>query len=155
MIKDHPRTCGEKALPFTDFIAIIGSPPHMRGKDDINLCRCRKLGITPAHAGKSQLSNLTQIYLIGSPPHMRGKATSSDFVGFAERITPAHAGKSRAPPPPSVLGSDHPRTCGEKAIHDLPTTLELGSPPHMRGKGLELDCYKSGRRITPAHAGKR
>ena len=30
----------------------LGSPPHMRGKVDINNHRNPILGITPAHAGK-------------------------------------------------------------------------------------------------------
>ena len=31
--RDHPRTCGEKALPWDFVCKMVGSPPHMRGKD--------------------------------------------------------------------------------------------------------------------------
>ena len=30
--QDHPRTCGEKTLPWIRTYSTMGSPPHMRGK---------------------------------------------------------------------------------------------------------------------------
>ena len=33
LIKDHPRTCGEKFLLLLKRYHFCGSPPHMRGKD--------------------------------------------------------------------------------------------------------------------------
>ena len=93
-LQDHPRTCGEKAIPSREWKASPGSPPHMRGKvSGVMVYRVRP-GITPAHAGK-RAANVSEvpldkdhprtcgekaIYLLvggcraGSPPHMRGKA---------------------------------------------------------------------------------
>ena len=56
--KDHPRLCGEK-----DFGTIFnrrsqGSPPPMRGKGRVILCKKVRRGITPAYAGKSFRENL-------------------------------------------------------------------------------------------------
>ena len=33
--QDHPRTCGEKVQSFCLSEKILGSPPHMRGKDKL------------------------------------------------------------------------------------------------------------------------
>ena len=31
--EDHPRTCGEKAFWCLYCLSVVGSPPHMRGKE--------------------------------------------------------------------------------------------------------------------------
>ena len=71
-------------------------------------------GITPAHAGKSFITNIVTSaprdhprtcgekvdfllfanVAIGSPPHMRGKGHNIIIRFHSVRITPAHAGKS-------------------------------------------------------------
>ena len=51
--QDHPRVCGEKALPASWRLPVPGSPPRMRGKADFDVCSDRQCGITPAYAGKS------------------------------------------------------------------------------------------------------
>ena len=33
---DHPRMCGEKSPPALLLLTVMGSPPHVRGKDRIN-----------------------------------------------------------------------------------------------------------------------
>ena len=50
--RDHPRTCGEKSLILVNGGAVMGSPPHMRGKVSIPFAGCSRQRITPAHAGK-------------------------------------------------------------------------------------------------------
>ena len=47
-----------------------------------------------------------------------------------------------------------PRLCGEKLAKPFPAKSFLGSPPPMRGKGLNADgdTFEAG--ITPAYAGK-
>ena len=47
----------------------------MRGKDRTFLPLCRKVGITPAYAGKSDRDFVAVHKFIGSPPPMRGKET--------------------------------------------------------------------------------
>ena len=116
IIRDHPRTCGEKAPLWVNKFHDRGSPPHMRGKVRLLLAGLSLLGITPAHAGKSfsvfvfgpsvgdhprtcgEKIEEAKYYIEakGSPPHMRGKDPPSYKLHLDVRITPAHAGK-RAP----------------------------------------------------------
>ena len=49
---------------------------------------------------------------------------------------------------------DHPRTCGENFNILSCVPCAKGSPPHLRGKQVEVDGYKVGGGITPAPAGK-
>ena len=131
---DHPRTCGEKFPSFSPAVHPDGSPPHMRGKAVPIVPATFPIGITPAHAGKSQ--NVLHCGALlkdhprtcgekrwhrefaknqpGSPPHMRGKVGGSSSSICLSRITPAHAGKSFSYCSRNVSDWDHPRTCGEK-----------------------------------------
>ena len=52
MDQDHPRTCGEKILLKSFCHSLLGSPPHMRGKDVMISPELDSGRITPAHAGK-------------------------------------------------------------------------------------------------------
>ena len=55
-LRDHPRLCGEKFRIHSFITCQPGSPPPMRGKDYTPHCvKCQE-GITPAYAGKRQLS---------------------------------------------------------------------------------------------------
>ena len=86
---------------------------------------------------------------------MRGKVELNTDCLDTLRITPAHAGKSLSVKIVCLSIWDHPRTCGEKSVHATFRKLTLGSPPHMRGKGMKLAISRDNLRITPAHAGKR
>ena len=44
--------------------------------------------------------------------------------------------------------------CGEKVVPLVCTTCDMGSPPHVRGKGIVGICVVLPERITPAYAGK-
>ena len=66
---------------------------------------------------------------------MRGKGHCTMVDGEKKRITPAHAGKRVPFVGIQSSSQDHPRTCGEKTVEVAPEVKELGSPPHMRGKG--------------------
>ena len=147
----------------------------MRGKALYPTISKIKLGITPAYAGKRfTIANAphtvrdhprlcgekitrptTQKDRSGSPPPMRGKAFHDIFSLRIIRITPAYAGKSVAYPVHSDSGRDHPRLCGEKLLLFARRVLFLGSPPPMRGKGIEHRFRILAPRITPAYAGKR
>ena len=112
--KDHPRLCGEKIFLCFVIMALIGSPPPMRGKDQAFQPLYMQHRITPAYAGKSvaqaalnvimrdhprlcgEKMRTKQLHLTqrGSPPPMRGKVPKiEDGIDFI-RITPAYAGKS-------------------------------------------------------------
>ena len=131
-----------------------GSPPHVRGKENVTGPELGRTRITPAYAGKSKSTFIgqspaedhprvcgeksktkdTAAYTPGSPPHVRGKATRRCILQQLRGITPACAGKSR---------SLHARS-----------SASLGSPPRMRGKGLFVRACDFCFRITPAYAGK-
>ena len=49
---DHPRVCGEKTLLRVVKMFAEGSPPRMRGKGERKTGKTRRVGITPAYAGK-------------------------------------------------------------------------------------------------------
>ena len=62
LVKDHPRTCGEKLILRSTQYKADGSPPHMRGKAASSDCADNRARITPAHAGKSGYNKfVTQI----------------------------------------------------------------------------------------------
>ena len=133
--RDHPRTRGEKAHHALGGDAVIGSPPHTRGKVGDDHVVHPHGGITPAHAGKrcAHLQPhrcgkdhprtrgekvprwLTRCSWLGSPPHTRGKALPFAAVVGRGGITPAHAGKSSGIRCWWLHSGDHPRTRGEKA----------------------------------------
>ena len=57
-VRDHPRLCGEKRCRQALRCSSAGSPPPMRGKGDIEEKWVMANRITPAYAGKRQLSTL-------------------------------------------------------------------------------------------------
>ena len=132
--EDHPRVCGEKSGSCFFLSIVLGSPPRMRGKGNVNLRTPNFSGITPAYAGKSTSSvplalllkdhprvcgEKTRPYRMpqtspGSPPRMRGKAEKSTSRKKSTGITPAYAGKRLLLPIRCFRIWDHPRVCGEK-----------------------------------------
>ena len=146
----------------------------MRGKAECLTCCRFAHGITPAYAGKSESIDIQgeierdhprvcgekffahsfQFCLAGSPPRMRGKETLFPALTPFFRITPAYAGKSRPSAYNSTMKQDHPRVCGEKLFCIRCIARMVGSPPRMRGKGLDYYVPQFANRITPAYAGK-
>ena len=51
-LRDHPRVCGEKTACGLPWLLPWGSPPRVRGKENINDKPAISCGITPACAGK-------------------------------------------------------------------------------------------------------
>ena len=50
---DHPRVCGEKRCVGFAHGYRLGSPPRMRGKENVTGQELGRTRITPAYAGKS------------------------------------------------------------------------------------------------------
>ena len=71
-----------------------------------------------------------------------------------DRITPAPAGKTIRTGTCGCCKQDHPRTCGENIHRYTSFGLQIGSPPHLRGKLLVCIFIVPKSRITPAPAGK-
>ena len=96
------------------FLAVLGSPPQVRGKRIFEFGLGANIGITPAGAGKTMCvttrtktlqdhprrcgeNNDTvqfQIKEKGSPPQVRGKPRAKFLRAKTYRITPAGAGKT-------------------------------------------------------------
>ena len=91
----------------------------------------------------------------GSPPRMRGKVFSAASSSHSAGITPAYAGKRQSTGCKAENRRDHPRICGEKFHFAVRIACALGSPPHMRGKGMRYCPPRPRWWITPAYAGKR
>ena len=147
----------------------------MRGKGVVHVFVPEKLGITPAYAGKSFMwtkfcretrdhprvcgekgkNHPRKPYCEGLPPRVRGKDGVNDSAQAVTGITPACAGKRAGAGLSPCKYQDHPRVCGEKPFVTGRSTVLMGSPPRMRGKGCctHLVIFVDG--ITPAYAGKR
>ena len=111
LFPDHPRSHGENFLKSGSLARMRGSPPRMRGKPDAKLSQVPDVGITPAHAGKTQGiprvtarklritpartgKTLKPVLAMGSPPHARGKQQVAPAVDEVGGITPARTGKT-------------------------------------------------------------
>ena len=126
----------------------------MRGKLHAVPCAVFRVGITPAHAGKTLLTPLrnprsgdhpracgenrrigrVSAAQEGSPPRMRGKRSRDWHKRSGQGITPAHAGKTARCPAGTATQRDHPRACGENETAKAWAEGDEGSPPRMRGK---------------------
>ena len=146
----------------------------MRGKGKFHCFVRGNDRITPACAGKRVKQYLSQAYgyrhprtcgekyrenteamrVQGSPPRMRGQVRAIVDAALEGGITPAHAGKRAAADFRLGTIRDHPRVCGEKIRKKRQANCTMGSPPHMRGKGLFAADTIADFRITPAYAGK-
>ena len=135
-IWDHPRLCGEKSCTSSRVRNGTGSPPPMRGKDVYTPSFTAVLRITPAYAGKRQITvhsvcssqdhprlcgeKSSMVHRpckkTGSPPPMRGKVKKEIKKIQEQRITPAYAGKSFRRLSDLFSVQDHPRLCGEKKV---------------------------------------
>ena len=72
LILDHPRMCGEKTKMAAGETYEEGSPPRMRGKADLPEEDLQKFRITPAYAGKSEMTT-SQIACTWDHPRVCGE----------------------------------------------------------------------------------
>ena len=70
---DHPRVCGEKCRFQLAVRNPLGSPPRMRGKGFLALCRQLFGRDHPRVCGEKEAFSPAEIKYWGSPPRMRGK----------------------------------------------------------------------------------
>ena len=133
LTQDHPRRCGENGYSDTAFKPPAGSPPQVRGKPQLRTNGFRRIGITPAGAGKTGCRDATgksrkdhprrcgenspssakKAAAGGSPPQVRGKLNDLDIDEKVAWITPAGAGKTVYRFCFCLFLQDHPRRCGE------------------------------------------
>ena len=86
---------------------------------------------------------------------MRGKVFFASVCVDFSGITPAHAGKSVRVRGLPAGREDHPRTCGEKRSRASSGKVNLGSPPHMRGKVSDLREGAASHRDHPRTCGEK
>ena len=154
--------------------AARGLPPRARGRP----VHARGLGpgrgTTPACAGKTAVGELLRAVegdyprvrgedddrpglwetRLGLPPRARGRpdVLGTDFPTMG--TTPACAGKTSGVCPGRACRRDYPRVRGEDISALAITAGQVGLPPRARGRRLQDGTGNTGRRTTPACAGK-
>ena len=151
-----------------------GSSPLTRGKRPPAADRLRRLGLIPAHAGKTSRlcsfrsprpahprsrgencgARVKPRGVGGSSPLTRGKHRNG-VLGFGKHgLIPAHAGKTSAQTTQAPVTAAHPRSRGENKRKLRLFTDEEGSSPLTRGKPGPHARRCRDRGLIPAHAGK-
>ena len=170
----HPRSRGENSECCRSSSARAGSSPLTRGKRFESRAVDRRLGLIPAHAGKTTLRTCSTIafrahprsrgenWLLvalrvgveGSSPLTRGKRGEGEQGGPLAGLIPAHAGKTARLPHLARARRAHPRSRGENFTFGLSNRVVTGSSPLTRGKRGRASARSSLRGLIPAHAGK-
>ena len=173
--EDHPRACGEQIQRHVMLVRPRGSPPRVRGTGTSHSLRLSCFRITPARAGNSPEAGRTKDQCkdhpracgeqwldltegpggLGSPPRVRGTVLQRLSLYHLARITPARAGNRALNRGYEQARSDHPRACGEQGCSFDCKPPGLGSPPRVRGTGLNYYGTYPKNGITPARAGNR
>ena len=129
----HPRACGENHGTTDNPEQGGGSSPRMRGKRSSRRWSMSRMGLIPAHAGKTPRVHRDRygprahpracgenvprvskpVISPGSSPRMRGKLAWSLVLTRLPGLIPAHAGKTGMVARIDALTRAHPRACGE------------------------------------------
>ena len=170
----HPRSRGENPAPTSCGCEPTGSSPLTRGKRHTERHHTFRVGLIPAHAGKTLwwLRNSRMVWAHprsrgensasalafsrphGSSPLTRGKLPRELVDVLSEGLIPAHAGKT--PPRASACRRSraHPRSRGENWNAMRKRSKGAGSSPLTRGKRSVTVPVNITARLIPAHAGK-
>ena len=170
----HPRSRGENSTRTRVLRGVVGSSPLTRGKHQGGGRRRRRMGLIPAHAGKTVLARLggadaeahprsrgentlpswPPTPCEGSSPLTRGKRVAVFYGLLLSGLIPAHAGKTSRATSITNTAAAHPRSRGENRPTRLSTASRLGSSPLTRGKPY-CGCGPADLGgLIPAHAGK-
>ena len=170
----HPRSRGENSDDRTDANRRPGSSPLTRGKPSASVVPSTRVGLIPAHAGKTKQqptpAPTTQAHprsrgenpvqqgalglAAGSSPLTRGKLPRPAEGTDRERLIPAHAGKTAPARAGSTRGWAHPRSRGENSWKLKGKAIVSGSSPLTRGKRRRYRIRGAHAGLIPAHAGK-
>ena len=170
----HPRSRGENLQPRDCLTVHMGSSPLTRGKRLGGPRTYRRLGLIPAHAGKtlewlcpdkaarahprSRGENYQRFHIrrdrLGSSPLTRGKPDCCRRSRYWGRLIPAHAGKTRGRSSQRQSTRAHPRSRGENYSSRRPPPSGSGSSPLTRGKRRGSRRLHKCAGLIPAHAGK-
>ena len=170
----HPRSRGENSDDRTDANRRPGSSPLTRGKPSASVVPSTRVGLIPAHAGKTPCSRARSASLpahprsrgenclapprgpteSGSSPLTRGKLHLLAQVRRVGGLIPAHAGKTPGSSRAKPSSRAHPRSRGENAAGIASVALTQGSSPLTRGKRRPTGSSSRWSGLIPAHAGK-
>ena len=124
--------CGKDDVETMQAAMQMGSPPRVRERHFFIETVPKWFRITPACAGKTQITSWSgdfgedhprvcgkdasklgkRSYKMGSPPRVRERLPRMPKLTLRARITPACAGKTSKSKVILALGKDHPRVCG-------------------------------------------
>ena len=150
----HPRLRGENLKIGGLFLVAWGSSPLTRGKQASPRSSRKKIGLIPAHAGKTRRGALSALCLPdhprsrgenvttviaspgspGSSPLTRGKQCEAPGLHEDAGIIPAHAGKTSPTYNATPTTWAHPHSRGENTISSTEPITLGGSSPLTRGK---------------------
>ena len=150
----HPRVCGEDRICQGDTNQHRETPPRMRGRLGYCAPHARRVGNTPAYAGKTLAHVVLTVggrkhprvcgedFILSinlscgmeTPPRMRGRPSSFRGRRRRTRNTPAYAGKTSSGASLMTRGRKHPRVCGEDWSLRTVDADEVETPPRMRGR---------------------
>ena len=173
-LRAHPRSRGENLKWGCLAVAVLGSSPLTRGKQNDARGIARVVGLIPAHAGKTakccglcggwrahprsrgeNRMTLGELHAwLGSSPLTRGKHASDTPHTPLVRLIPAHAGKTEVAQEALRGRRAHPRSRGENPSTASALPSCPGSSPLTRGKPSELLLSGARHGLIPAHAGK-
>ena len=132
-MRAHPRSRGENWGGLVNNDNTVGSSPLTRGKQPARFASWRAVGLIPAHAGKTLISNgeipkgrahprsrgenkpggRTKYEVEGSSPLTRGKLRLDTLQRRTGGLIPAHAGKTTRKARRRRSDRAHPRSRGE------------------------------------------
>ena len=171
---EDPRLRGEDYKAGEELQPCHGRPPPARGGLRPELQPDRRLGKTPACAGRTEnglalpvelgedprlrgednLPGEQQQTQRGRPPPARGGPTQVDRCPDRQRKTPACAGRTSTPRTPSSTTTEDPRLRGEDPYQTSGSIRRPGRPPPARGGPPRLVRVRLEHRKTPACAGR-
>ena len=170
----HPRSRGENQLACLVRGRRDGSSPLTRGKHRKRARLTPRLGLIPAHAGKTSARTRyvrrrwahprsrgenrswtrSAPKTRGSSPLTRGKRRARGPRRRHTGLIPAHAGKTRPIRAMKPKSRAHPRSRGENTASRASPVTPLGSSPLTRGKPRWRHRPPLDWGLIPAHAGK-
>ena len=107
---------GEDLVHYTTGVTSHGITPACAGKTELSSWKRDRLMDHPRMRGEDRLRRNWGSYTWGSPPHARGRLSGSCPTLPVTGITPACAGKTRRTIFPVNTEPDHPRMRGEDII---------------------------------------
>ena len=154
----HPRSRGENTHTMREMTNELGSSPLTRGKHRRSQSIRNRVGLIPAHAGKTMSALASSTWprahprsrgenvcpwlekpaTWGSSPLTRGKPCSSSPPVPGCGLIPAHAGKTFERSDHPRTHRAHPRSRGENSCVASSSRACRGSSPLTRGKPWRL-----------------